>query len=59
MDKRLKRRANLLYRLRKKGVRCDTKAREIYFAYDKDPMKVIQIRRLCNEFNFRVQFEIV
>ena len=59
MNKRLKRRANLLYRLRKKGVRCDTKAREICFAYDKDPMKVIQIRRLCNEFNFRVQFEIV
>lgn len=55
----LKRRTNLLYKLRKKGVRCNTKAREIYFAYDKDPMKVVQIRRLCNEFNFRVQFEIV
>lgn len=58
MDKRLKRRANLLYRLRKKGVRCDTKAREIYFAYDKDPMKVIQIRRLCKEYNFNVQLTI-
>lgn len=58
MDKRLKRRANLLYRLRKKGVRCDTKAREIYFAYDKDPMKVIQIRRLCKEYNFNVQLII-
>lgn len=59
MDKKLKRRANLLYRLRKKGVRCDTRAREIYIAYNKDPMKVIQIRRLCGEFNFKVQFEIV
>lgn len=30
MDKK-KRRANILYRLRKKGVRCNTKEREIYF----------------------------
>lgn len=58
MNKQLKRRTNLLYRLRKKGIRCDTKAREIYIAYNKDPMAVIQIRRLCNEFNFIVQFEI-
>ena len=58
MDKRLKRRANLLYRLRKKGVRCDTKAREISFAYGKDPMEVIQIRRLCKELNFNVQLTI-
>ena len=58
MDKKLKHRANLLYRLRKKGVRCNTKAREIYFAYNKDPMKVIQIRRLCKEFNFNVQLTI-
>ena len=58
MDKRLKRRANLLYRLRKKGVRCDTKARVICLAYDKDPMKVIQIRRLCKEYNFNVQLTI-
>ena len=58
MEKRLKRRANLLYRLRKKGIRCNTKAREIYFAYNKDPRKVIQIRRLCKEFNFNVQLTI-
>ena len=58
MDKRLKRRANLLYRLRKKGVRCDTKAREIYFAYNKDPMKVIQIKRLCKEYYFNIQLII-
>ncbi len=58
MDKRLKRRANILYRLRKKGVRCDTKARVIYYAYGKEPMVVPQIRRLHKEFNFNVQFEI-
>lgn len=58
MDKK-KRCANILYRLRKKGVRCNTKEREIYFPYGKEPMRVVQIRRLCNEFNFRVQFEIV
>lgn len=59
MDKKLKRRANILYRLRKKGIRCNIKEREVYFPYGKEPMKVVQIRRLCNEFNFRVQFEIV
>ncbi len=58
MDKRLKRRANILYRLRKKGVRCDTKARVIYYAYGEEPMAVPQIRRLHKEFNFNVQFEI-
>lgn len=59
MDKRLKRRANLLYRLRKKGVRCNTKAREISFPYGEDPDRVVQIRRLREEYKFSVQFEIV
>lgn len=59
MDKKQKRRANILYRLRKKGIRCSTREREIYFPYGKEPMKVVQVRRLCDEFNFRVQFEIV
>lgn len=59
MEKKLKRRANILYRLRKKGVRCNTRAREISFPYGKDPDGVVQIRRLREEFNFSVQFEIV
>lgn len=59
MDKKQKRRANILYRLRKKGIRCSTREREIYFPYGKEPMKVVQVRRLCDEFNFKVQFEIV
>lgn len=58
IDNRLKRRANILYRLRKKGVRCDTKEKTIYFAFNKDPYKVIQIKRLCNEYNFQVQLII-
>lgn len=59
MDKRKMRRKNLLYKLRRKGIRCDTKERCIYYPSGGEPMKVIQIRRLCGEFNFSVQFEIV
>lgn len=59
MDKRMKRRSNILYRLRKKGVRCITKERVIFFAYGKNPMEIIQIARLCREFGFSVQLEII
>lgn len=59
MEKKLKRRANLLYRLRKKGVRCNTRGREISFPYGENPDNVVQIRRLREEYNFSVQFEIV
>jgi len=62
-QKKLKRRANLLYALRKKGVRCGTKGRVIYLPYLVDtPGKmpdICQIGRLMKEFNFYVQFEIV
>lgn len=35
MDKRMrKRRSGLLYRLRRKGYRCDTRGRVIYFPAD-------------------------
>lgn len=65
MDKRMrKRRSNLLYRLRRKGYRCDTRGRVIYFPADDagggvNPMKIIQIARLKREFGFGVQYEIV
>jgi hypothetical protein len=55
----LKRRANILYRLRRKGVRCDTKNRTIFYPYGQRPDDVIQIERLRAEYNFVVQFEIV
>lgn len=58
MDRRLKRRANILYRLRKKGVRCVTRERVIFYPYGKDPMAVVQIVRLCREFGFGVQLEM-
>lgn len=51
-------RDNLLYRLRKKGVRVHTRKRTIFFAFDREPFRNRQIRRLCKEFNFHVQLEI-
>lgn len=51
-------RDNLLYRLRKKGVRVQTRARAIFFSFDGEPFKIIQIKRLCREFHFVVQLEI-
>lgn len=61
MDSRLrhpKRRANLLYKLRRKGITCDTKSRVIYLPYGEDPYKHIQITRLRQEFHFNIQFFI-
>jgi hypothetical protein len=57
--KKQKRRANLLYKLRRKGVRCDILQRTIYYPYGANPEDVIQIRRLREEYHFNVQFEIV
>lgn len=51
-------RDNLLYRLRKKGVRVITRERTIFFPYDGEPFKTIQEKRLCKEFHFHVQLEI-
>ena len=51
-------RDNLLYRLRKKGVRVQTCARTIFFSFDGEPFKIIQIKCLCKEFHFVVQLEI-
>lgn len=58
MDRVIKRRTNLLYNLRKKGVRCLTKERIIFFPYNQNPNEIKQIRCLCREYNFYVQFEI-
>ena len=51
-------RDNLLYRLRKKGVKVQTRERTMFFAYDGEPFTIIQIRRLCKEYHFNVQLEI-
>lgn len=58
IDKILKRRANLLYKLRKKGVRCKTKEHMIFFPYGEDPHEVCQIVRLCEGYHFYVQLKI-
>jgi hypothetical protein len=53
-----KKRKDILYRLRKKGFRVETKVRIIYFPYGQNPDTVVQARRLRSEFNFTVQFEL-
>ncbi len=59
MDKRAMRRKNLLYRLRRKGIRADTRGRVIEYPYGEDPGRVPQIRRLMREYDFNIQFIIV
>lgn len=53
-----KRRSNILYKLRKKGVVCDTKARVIELPYGADPDAIVQVGRLRREYRFNVQFYI-
>jgi len=53
-----KRRSNILYKLRKKGVVCDTKARVIELPYGVNPDSIIQVARLRREYRFNVQFYI-
>jgi hypothetical protein len=53
--KRLKRGANLLYGLRKKGVRCNTRERTVFYPYGQIPGES-QIQKLRDEFNFNIQF---
>lgn len=59
MDKKRMRRKNLLYRLRKKGVKVNTRERCIYLPYGSEPDNIAQVRRLRREYDFVVQFEIV
>jgi hypothetical protein len=55
---RLKRRANILYRLRKKGIRADTKQRIVFCAAGKDITNIVQVKRLKQEFHFNIQIVI-
>lgn len=54
----LKRRANLLYRLRKHGITADTKQRVIFIPYGESPWKFPQVGRLSREFYFNIQYII-
>lgn len=53
-----KRRANLLYKLRRKGIEANTKHRVIFIPYGQQPQKYIQALRLCREFKFIIQYVI-
>lgn len=53
-----KRRANLLYKLRRKGIEADTKQRVIFIPFGEEPYKHIQVTRLCREYHFNIQFII-
>lgn len=53
--KKYKRRTNILYRLRKKNIRCNTRERTIFYPFGKNPYEILQIRQLLSEFNFVVQ----
>ena len=56
--KQLRRRAYLLYKLRKKGIRCLTRQFTIFYPYGKDPEAMAEIVHLRKECNFSVQVEI-
>lgn len=60
MDKKkLKRRTNVLYRLRRwGGVKCVTREATIYLEYGQDPDAILQVKQLRDEFNFVIQYEI-
>lgn len=45
MDKKRMRRKNLLYRLRKKGVKVNTRERCVYLPYGSEPDNIAQVRR--------------
>lgn len=57
-DKQYKRRSNLLYHLRKKGYKCLTKEKIIFCPYKSIPHEIYQIKALCGEFFFSVQYEM-
>lgn len=49
------RRKNLLYKLRRRGIRCDTKRGIIELPYGEDPERAPQIKRLIKEYGFIIQ----
>jgi hypothetical protein len=59
MNKLLKRRANLIYRLRRHGVMVHTKQRVIFMPYgDSGVWKYPQVERLQLEYAFLIQLVI-
>lgn len=54
----LRRRANLLYKLRRKGVKVNTKQHVVFIPYGQEPFAHSQTLRLCKEFRFNIQYII-
>lgn len=53
-----KRQANLLYRLRREGVKCNTKLRLIFIPFLHNPYQHSQVMKLCKEYHFNIQYTI-
>lgn len=49
---------SLIYLLRRKGVRVDTRRRTILLPYGRQPSEFVQAVRLCREFNICIQYTI-
>lgn len=58
MNPKTKRRANMIYRLRRHGISVLTKERIIFIPYGDDPFLFPQVRRLNQEYFFDIQFII-
>ncbi len=54
-----RRRDNLLYRLRRHGIRADTRSHTIYIPAGTDPWLHPQAARLHNEYNFQIQLTLL
>ena len=60
MDKKkARRRTNIIYKLRKKGVRVDTRRHTIECAAGEDSSAIVQVQRLRREYNFYIQITII
>lgn len=57
-EKSRKRRSNIIYRARKKGLRINTKNREIECVFGEDISGIVEVRRLRREFGFYIQLTI-
>lgn len=55
---RRRRRDGLLYRLRRHGIRADTRTHTIYIPCGRDPWQFPQVRHLHLEYNFQIQLTI-
>lgn len=55
--KKYKRRANILYHLRKKNIRYNARKRTVFYPFGQNPYDIPQIRQLLTEFNFTIQLE--